>query len=860
MSSPLRSTSGPSSAAEEPLPLSLLEVERKELANGLTVLVNRDMRAPVVSLQCWCATGSIHEGRWIGSGISHLLEHLLFKGTPTRTGIQMVQEIQDLGGHFNAYTTYERTVYHIDLPAESWRQALPILGDAVLHPEIDLEEFTREKDVIRREFAMVEDDPESQLFQAALETTFLRHPVRFPIIGQIDLFNALSREDVVAYHRERYVPQNLFLVVSGAAEPDEVFQAAEQCFGRESRRFLSDTPLPAEPVQVAARYARKAFPSELARIAILYPVPEFGHPDSAALRVLALFLGESRSSILHQKLVEQESLAEEVEAFTFAGPEAGVFGVEARCAPERLEKLAARLREELYGIGASLPAEADLTLARRLTLARSIADLKTMAGKAGAVGSGWLLARDPYLKETFLRLLLGVTAEEVQRVARQYLLPQKENRIDLVPLDFKPPAHGSRGGTHPGSRLTPSLTKVGGGFRMLSLEDSLPLQFFRAAFDGGLLFEPRGKEGICFLSTQLLLKGTRNRTAARIAREVEELGGSIAADAGNNSAGLSLEVLSDQWAPALQLFLEMLLEPAFREEEIATEKRKQLSLLQAERDDPLSIARDLVRRSLWGEHPYGGNVLGKEESLASIDAADVENFLRKVLLTNRLILAGAGPVDPAKWQPVIVQAMASRLGAATTLPSPPLPPRLSQPVRAERRVPGKEQAIVEIAFPIPELVHPDQLALAVVGESLSDLGSRLFVRVRDELGLAYFVSASRFVGRQAGYFYFYAGTAPGKEGEVERILLEEIIRLAEGGLSEKELERARAKLISEEKMSWQNPASIMTSSALHELVGLGWDYDERRLHRLGAMGLDEVNRVLRSYFETKGYVVGIVRP
>ncbi|MGD9896040.1 MAG: M16 family metallopeptidase [Candidatus Methylacidiphilaceae bacterium] len=859
MSSALRSTSVPPSG-KEPLPLSLLEVESRVLANGLAVLVNRDMRVPVVSLQCWCATGSIHEGRWIGSGISHLLEHLLFKGTPTRTGIQMVQEIQDLGGHFNAYTTYERTVYHIDLPAESWRQALPILGDAVLHPAIAAEEFVREKDVIRREFAMIEDDPESQLFQTAFETRFLRHPLRFPIIGLLDLFNALSREDVVAYHRERYVPQNLFLVVSGAAEPDEVFQAAEQCFGGEPRRFLSDIPLPQEPVQATARYARKAFPSELARMAILYPAPGFGHPDSAALRVLALLLGESRSSILHQKLVEKEGLAEEVEAFAFSGLEVGAFGVEARCAPERLETLASRIREELLGIGEFPPAEADLTLARRLTLARSIADLKTMAGKAEAVGSGWLLARDPYLKEEFLRLVLGVTPEEVQRVARRYLLCHKESRIDLVPVDFKPSATRPAGDALPGSRLTPSLTKASGGFRMLSLESRLPLQFFRASFDGGLLFEPKGKEGIGFLATQILLKGTRKRAAARIAREVEELGGSIAADAGNNSAGLSLEVLSDQWAPALELFLEMLLEPACREEEIVIEKRKQISLIQAERDDPLAVARDLVRRALWGEHPYGGNVLGTEESVASIGAADVADFIRKVLQTNRLILAGAGPVDPAQWQPLVVQAVASRFGEASAPLFPPLPPRLLQPVRAEKKIPGKEQAIVEVAFPIPELVHPDQLALAVVGESLSDLGTRLFVRVRDELGLAYFVSASRFVGRQAGYFYFYAGTAPGREVEVEQVLLQEVFRLAEEGLSEKEFGRARAKLISEEKMSWQNPASVVTSSALHELVGLGWDYDERRLFRLGAMRLDEVNRVLRSYFETRGYVVGVVRP
>ncbi len=856
----LLSTAGRVSAGNGPLPLSLLDVEQRTLQNGLTVLVNRDMRAPVVSLQCWCATGSIHEGRWIGSGISHLLEHLLFKGTPTRTGIEMVQEIQDLGGHFNAYTTYERTVYHIDLPAESWSQALPILADAVLHPAIAPEEFVREKDVIRREFAMVEDDPETQLFQAAFDTTFLRHPLRFPIIGQIDLFNALTREDVVAYHRERYAPQNLFLVVSGAVEPKEIFPVAEQCFGAEPRRFLSDLPLPEEPLQVAARYARRDFPSELARIAVLYPVPGFGHPDSAALRVLALLLGESRSSILHQKLVEKESLAEDVETFAFAGLEVGAFGVEARCAPERVEKLAARIREEIAAIGESLPAEADLTLARRLTLARSIADLKTMAGKAEAVGSGWLLARDPYLKETFLRLLLGVTAEEVRRVARRYLLPHKENRVDLVPAGSSEPARRSAGGALSGSRTSPSLTKAGGGFRMVSLESGLPLQFFRAAFDGGLLFEPKGKEGVCYLATQLLLKGTRNRTAARMAREVEELGGSMAADAGNNSAGLSLEVLSDQWAPALKLFLEMLLEPACREEEISIEKRKQLSLLQAERDDPLSIARNLVRRTLWGEHPYGGTILGTEESLASIRPADVTDFIGKVLQTNRLILGGAGPVDPKEWQSAVVQELSSRFGEASAPFFPSLPPLPRQPVRAEQRAPGKEQAIVEIAFPIPELVHLDQLALAVVGEALSDLGTRLFVRVRDELGLAYFVSASRFLGRQAGYFYFYAGTAPGKESEVEGILLEEIGRLAQEGFSEKEFARARAKLISEEKMSWQNPASLVTSSALHELLGLGWDYDERRLLRLKAMGSDEVNRVLRAYFQNKGYVVGVVRP
>src|ERR1700678_2235043 len=142
-----------------PLPV----VESRQLANGLSVLVQPDFTAPVVSIQFWCGTGSIHEGEWLGAGMSHLLEHLMFKGTPTRGNSRMAQEIQDLGGHLNAYTSFDRTVYHVDLPSDHAPAALEILGDAVFNSTIPAEDFDKEMEVIRRESAMSRDSPDSEL-------------------------------------------------------------------------------------------------------------------------------------------------------------------------------------------------------------------------------------------------------------------------------------------------------------------------------------------------------------------------------------------------------------------------------------------------------------------------------------------------------------------------------------------------------------------------------------------------------------------------------------------------------------------------------------------------------------------------
>src|SRR5438132_12816847 len=164
------------------------------LPDGLTVIVQEDHSAPVASVQAWCATGSIDEDERIGAGLSHILEHMLFKGTKTRTTNAIAQKIQDVGGYINAYTDFDRTVFWIDVPRDGVATALDVLADAMMNSTLPPAEYLKEQEVIRREFAMNLDNPDRMTSQLLLATAFQRHPYRLPVIGQMEIYNQLTQE------------------------------------------------------------------------------------------------------------------------------------------------------------------------------------------------------------------------------------------------------------------------------------------------------------------------------------------------------------------------------------------------------------------------------------------------------------------------------------------------------------------------------------------------------------------------------------------------------------------------------------------------------------------------------------------
>src|SRR5881396_2364263 len=326
------------------------------LPNGLTVIVQEDHSAPVASVQAWCATGSIDEDQHLGAGLSHILEHMLFKGTKTRGANEIAQKIQDVGGYINAYTSFDRTVFWIDVPKDGVATALDILADAMMNSTLPPEEYQKEQEVIRREFAMGMDDPDRMAGLLLFATAYQRHPYRFPVIGEVEIYNQLTQEQVMQYYKTRYVPNNLTFIVAGDIDAEKVRQQLTELFKPYPERSLKPVFIPAEPPQLGRREVRQEFPTELTHLDLAWHIPEITNPDVPALDLLSTILGEGRSSRLYRHVREQAGLAFSVSAFSYTPGDPGLLGVDATVDPKKrddTEKLILQIIAEVKQAGAT---------------------------------------------------------------------------------------------------------------------------------------------------------------------------------------------------------------------------------------------------------------------------------------------------------------------------------------------------------------------------------------------------------------------------------------------------------------------------------------------------------------------------
>jgi zinc protease len=829
------------------------------LDNGLAIVVREDHSAPVVSAQGWCMAGSAHEGKWLGAGLSHVLEHMLFKGTTTRPGSRIDQEVQEAGGYMNAFTSLDRTVYHIDVPNTGAKVALDILCDIMQNATLPAEELEKEKQVILREMDMNVDDPGRRATRRLFETAYTRSPYRFAIIGYPDIFNELKPEDVLAYYREKYAPNNVFYVVAGDVRNEEVVAQIRAAYAGAKARALPPVLLLEEPRQTAPREIIEEAPVQLGYLHFAWHVPELRHPDVPVLDVLAALLGNGRSSRLYQEVREKKGLVTSVDAWTYSPGNAGLFGLSATAEAAQFQPACEAMLEEVEKMKAAPVAPHELNKAVKQFTAATLATRKTMQGQAQDLGSNWLAANDLNFSERYLAAVRDVTAASLQRVARTWLTAENRTLYALLPAGTapKPVLDAEVSEEHPIRRF-----ELPNGLRLLLKEDHrLPFVEFRAVFKGGVLAETPGNNGLTQLTGKMLLKGAGARSAEQIALDIESVGGSLDSYGGNNSFGVNAEVLSSDTALGLDLVADVLLDPSFPAGALEREREVQLAGIRAQRDHLLASAAKAMRRALFGETGYGLDVMGSEASVQSLAATDLKAFHQKFARPNNAVLAISGDIHPETVHAAVQKAFRNwEAGSDAALPAlrngtPPAEgPRRVDEIR------DKKQAVVVIGFRGASLHDPDRYALELLQEACSDLGSRLFLRVREKLGLAYYVGAQNFIGLEPGYFAFYAGTTPEKAGLVEKEMLAEAESLRVEGLAKEELERAKAKIIGQRKIARQDVGSLAMTAALDELYGLGYAHSDGEDALFQAVTLDQVKAVAQKYLKPETPVIAVVKP
>jgi zinc protease len=820
---------------------------RWTLPNGLTLLVQEDHSAPVASVQAWCETGSITEGAHLGAGLSHLLEHLLFKGTPTRPANAIACGVQDAGGYINAYTSFDRTVYWIDIPAAGVGTAIDLLADAMLNSELPPEEYAKEQEVIRREFAMGHDDPDRTSSQMLFANAFHVHPYRHPVIGHLDLFNALSRDEVMEYYQERYVPNNLFFVVVGAVDAHAVRSQIERLFEPHPRRLLPPVFIPAEPPQLGRREEHEAFPTELTRLDLAWHIPEVTHPDVPALDLLSLILGSGRSSRFYRTLRDGAGLVHSIGAWCYTPGQPGLFGIDAVLDPTRRDAATQAILQAIEQARQDGFTDAELRKAQKRTLAGQLHGLTTMRGIASDLGSNWMLTRNLDFTRDYLAAVERVTRDDLQRVVRTYFDERNLTLVSLNPVE-SPQRIFIEKRTPPAAAPIQKF-ELSNGLRLLVREDPrLPLVSAVACFKAGLLAETPADNGITRLFARTLLKGTATRSAETIAESIEAIGGGIGAEAGNNSFHVGLHLLQPDLEFGLELLADVLRHPVFPEAAVAREQTAQLAAIQAEDEEMTSLARNLVRQTLFDGHPYGMRANGSKASVAALTREALLAFHARHTVGRNGVLAIFGNVKAETVRAWAEATLGALPAGAPALETPPLPPPLVGTHEVSGFLP-KEQAVLMVGYRGADVRSADRLALELIDEACSDLGSRFFVRIREKLGLAYFVGTSFVPGLVPGPFVFYLGTDPGQVEAVKAELLDEIQQLARHGLTAEELARAKQKRLGQEAIRNQSADALAHASALDELYGLGFDAMQRLPAEIEAITLDQIRDVAARTFD-----------
>ncbi len=860
------------------------------LSNGLEVVLEENHAAPVVAFQAWVKVGSADEPPEL-AGISHLCEHMVFKGTERRGVGKIAQEVERAGGEINAWTSYDETAYHVVLATPFFGTGLDILADTLQNSAFDPDELDRERKVVIEEIKQGRDDPDRMAAQGLFETAFDRHPYGRPIIGSSETVGQLSRDQLLGFFRQHYVGANVTFVVVGDFEIDAARSAIEAAFGSMPAGH-PEPPRPVQPAQESSRVRVVTRPVKESQILFGFRAPGVEHEDIPALDLLAVVLGQGESSRLHLEVVRNRRLTTSASAYTFAARNPGLFVVAGSLPPGRVPAAAEGLLQQALRLTREDVSAEELTRSRTILESERVFDKETVQGYARKLGFLSAIAGDLDFEERYFERLGRVRPSDLREVAARYLRVPALSVYAQVPGPAAPAATNghapaadpraealrqrlegllgkAEGRSSRGPRSKPPAAsgevtrhRLRSGTRVLILRDpSVPVVALRAAWVGGLRYEDERVGGISNLTAALLTRGTRSRDAETLMREVEGMAGALSGYSGRNSLGLQAEFLSRHLEPGLELVTDCLQNATFPQSEIDHERRLILDDLRAQGDNLTHVAFRTFHGALWTRHPYRLDPLGTAESLGALSRRRLLSFYKQHYTPAGLTLAIVGDVDPEK----VIHQLSSSLRAEGGQKVAPPPRIVEPPVLAPRetvRYLAREQAHVVLGFPGASLSSPDRYRLELLAQVLSGQGGRLFVEIREKRALAYRVSAFSLEGLDPGYFAIYVSTSPDQVEEVLRSVRLELRKLSEpeAGIGLEELERAQRYLVGTHAIGLQRKSAIAAALVFNEAYGQGWQAYRKYADQIRAVGLAELRRAAQNYLQPEREVVAIIRP
>jgi zinc protease len=865
---------------------------REVLPNGLTLLVRRDTSAPVVAIVTHVKAGYFDETDDI-VGIAHVLEHMFFKGTPTRGVGQIARETKSNGGYLNAHTIYDHTSYYTVLPSSGFVPGLEIQFDAYARSVIDAEELARELEVIIQEAKRKRDTPFAVAIETLYEVLHDRHRIRRWRIGEEAGLRALTREQLVGFYRHWYRPDNTVLCIVGDVSVEDARREVVARYGALEAGHPARDRGPHERELPGLR--RRDWSGDIAQqhVAFGWRAPALDHADAPALDLAGIALGTGRASRLYRAVREQQ-LANSVTAWHYTSADVGVFVTHAEGAAGTARDAMRAMWREVQAARVDGFRVSEITRAQRILEARWLRRLESMDGQAQYL-AGWEADGGLAVASRYYDALLSLDAQQVQQAVATHLDPSQVAMVSYRPDGGAPIAESDdewrallEASSTLGSAVMPSpstptpavahsviaapaihvtmpverhddvhVYRTTQGVPVLVLpRPGAPLVNVGVFQQGGGVLNDISHEGLARLAMQATLKGTRSRSGAQIAEAAEELGSSIGVSAALESAAWSMSVPVRHLPAATELLGDVVLHPSFGDDAIDTERTLALAEVTRARDDMYRWPMRLATLAAYGAHPYARSVLGTDDSLRRITGDAVRAFHAQHVVRSASVLAVVGDVHPDE----VAQLLQRHFAALQYAPQQPLPMH-EWPAVAQQRVESRSKQQTALALLFPGAARGDhaRFAARVLSAIASGLGGRFFEQLRDKQSLAYTVQAFPMERRAGGAFGAYIATGPDREDEARAGLLSEFARFVEAPPSAQELERATRYLVGAHAIAQQSGASVLSEMVDAWLFGEGLHERHQETARLAAVQANDVQAFAQRYFDPSRAMEGVVR-
>lgn len=828
------------------------------LKNGLTVHIIRDSRFPLVCTRLFVGTGSANETAE-QAGISHVLEHMVFKGTEKRPKGQVARDVESLGGYLNAATSFDKTWFITDMPAKHWKTGMDVVKDMAFHPSLDPAELEAEKNVIVSELKGGDDTPTRRLFED-LQVAGLAHTVYGrPIIGFEKTIRAVTADDLRAYIRTWYQPQNMMLLVAGDIDPKAVLAHAEELFGDLKNDTILPEPAPVQLEGAAGgpRVEVTYGPWNKVYLGIALPAPALGDQRSIDLDVLAYALGGDGTSQFYRKYRYEKQLVDSISVGNMSLNRAGLFYMVAQLDADKVEPFWQEFTRDLAALDAGKITPDVIERARFNYEDGMDRASETLDGLTSWKATVQFELGGPQGEANVRHALAAVDSARLRQAQDLWLRPDQVRVRVLAPEKAKLPdldailQHNWPAPAVERQKAAAAAEKVGkreivdlgqGRTVILQPDRTIPYVSLEILRPGGNALLKPADQGLAQLTAATLTDGCGTRDLDAMERFVAERAASLSASAGVQSFTVSLTGPARFNADYFALLGDLLHKPTFAEKDVRRQADTLKAALVRRQDNPMSFMGSKINGFLFpGGQPYGFDGLGTTENQDRFGPGDVQAFWKQQN-AQPWILSVAGDFDREK-----VLAFARSLPVPTA-PAVDVPqPTWGADKRLPLSLPGRQQAHLLLAFHAVPLDHPDAPALMLLESVLSGQSGLLFNKLRDEQGLGYTVTAFYRSLPEAGFMAFYIGTTP-RNLDVARQGFSGIIKDIKTDLLPAEL---LAKGLNRMEGSYyrgrQSLGARADEAASERLLGQPQDFQKRLLEKAAKVTPEQLREVARKY-------------